>query len=123
MDTTVCLVEGSTECYTLSPKVEIQWDSNVIYCGFRAAYKVTLLGVAENAKVMAFCRTSEGELLDEHELHMYWTIYSGEMLIPFNVVSGTYIYIEILLPEYGVTCKSVSKPVRNSISIKACRTL
>lgn len=119
MDTIVCLEAGPEEqCYTMSPKVNVQWDSNVIYCGFKAAYKVTLTGVDEHAMVQAFCRTREGELLDESALHIRSTFYMDNVLIPFNVVAGTDIYIEIRLPEYGVMYKSDCKPVRNSFSLR-----
>jgi hypothetical protein len=120
MDTTVCLAAGpKIRCYTMSPKVAVQWDSAIVYCGFKTAYKLSLSGVAGKTMAKISCRTNEGRLLDESELHISSTIYMGRMLIPFNVAAGTNIYIEILLPEYGVLSKSVCKPVHNSIPMKA----
>jgi hypothetical protein len=103
----------------MSPKVAVQWDSAIVYCGFKTAYKLSLSGVAGKTMAKISCRTNEGRLLDESELHISSTIYMGRMLIPFNVAVGTNIYIEILLPEYGVLSKSVCKPVHNSIPMKA----
>jgi hypothetical protein len=103
----------------MSPKVAVQWDSDIVYCGFKTAYKLSLSGVAGKTMAKISCRTNEGRLLDESEVHISSTIYMGRMLIPFNVAVGTYIYIEILLPDYGVLSKSVCKPVHNSIPMKA----
>jgi hypothetical protein len=107
----------------MSPKVAVQWDSAIVYCGFRATYKVTLTGVTGNTAIKVFCRTSEGKLIDKSELYTSLAFFMDQLLIPFNVGAGTTIYIEILLPEYGVLCKSVCKPVHNSISMKAYRIL
>jgi hypothetical protein len=116
MDSTVCLAAGPKEqCCTISPKVDIQWDSNTVYCGFMTAYKVTLPGMTGEKMVNIFIRTDDGKLLDKIELRMNSVIYMGKVLIPFNVVSGTTIYIEIHLPEFGVVSKSDCKPVYNSI--------
>ncbi|MBN2433825.1 MAG: hypothetical protein JXK07_01010 [Spirochaetes bacterium] len=124
MGTTGCLVEGPKKrCYTMPTKVAVEWDSTIVYCGFRATYEVTLTGVTGNTIVKVFCRTSEGELLDKSELHTSLAFFMDQVLIPFNVEAGTSIYIEIQLPEYGVLCKSVCKTVHNSFSVKTYRIL
>ncbi|MBN1601971.1 MAG: hypothetical protein JW915_10200 [Chitinispirillaceae bacterium] len=124
MDTKGCLVDGPEKrCFTMSPKIAVQWDRAIIYCGFRAAYNVTLTGVNGNTTIHAFCRTSDGNLIEKSELHTSLTSFMNQVLIPFDVVSGTAIYIEVLLPEYEVLCKSDCKPAYNSLSLKAHRIM
>lgn len=116
MDTTVFLAATpEKQSCTITPKVDVQWDSNTVYCGFMTAYKVIITGVTGEKRVNIFIRTDEGELLDEIELQMKSVIYVGKVLIPFNVAAGTTIYIETQLPEHGVVSKSECKPVYNSI--------